>query len=170
MTSLTPTAATTTTMEEWGGGSSSSSSRRREEERAGSVVPEGGAQTTNPPSGGDAGLPDQPAREALRPAKAVNQFYDNGCENCPFFDMVEDMPVVMECTSGFYGGIVSIIEPGRAGWPSFCSSRRPRRGATPCPSRDAPPSTWSWWKADWKPLRGARRMVCPHALVKVLGG
>ena len=74
---------------------------------------EGGAQDDNSTSVAQTpdSLSDLRACKRCGLIKAVNQFYDNGCENCPFFDMVENMPVVTECTSSFFGGVVSIIEP-----------------------------------------------------------
>ena len=46
--------------------------------------------------------------------KTFEQFYEYGCENCPFFEMPDDQERVAECTSSFYGGVVSVIEPGES--------------------------------------------------------
>eukprot|EP00742_Colponemidia_sp_Colp-10_P008573 GILJ01009294.1.p1 GENE.GILJ01009294.1~~GILJ01009294.1.p1 ORF type:complete len:114 (+),score=5.04 GILJ01009294.1:45-386(+) len=43
--------------------------------------------------------------------KTFDQFYNSGCENCPFFDMVGDKERVMDCTSPSYEGIVSMMVP-----------------------------------------------------------
>ncbi|GMH78571.1 hypothetical protein TrVE_jg1841 [Triparma verrucosa] len=46
--------------------------------------------------------------------KTFQQFYDIGCENCPFLEMEEDQTRVTDCTSGYYGGITSIIDPNES--------------------------------------------------------
>lgn len=117
-----------------GGGGGGGQQQQQEEEGGGegfgSVVPEGGAQDDQSPPVAETpdSLTNLRACKRCGLVKAVNQFYDNGCENCPFFDMVEDMPVVMECTSGFYGGIVSIIEPGESWMAKFLQLKEAKAG------------------------------------------
>lgn len=47
--------------------------------------------------------------------KTQEQFYDDGCENCPFLDMVDNMERVNSCTTAFYEGITAVMDP-RDSW------------------------------------------------------
>jgi transcription elongation factor SPT4 len=47
--------------------------------------------------------------------KAQGQFYDEGCENCPFLDMADNMERVNSCTTAFYEGQAAIMDP-RDSW------------------------------------------------------
>lgn len=43
--------------------------------------------------------------------KNNNQFYDDGCENCPFLEMRQDQKRVSECTSAYFEGMVGVMTP-----------------------------------------------------------
>jgi transcription elongation factor SPT4 len=47
--------------------------------------------------------------------KTQEQFYDDGCENCPFLDMVDNMERVNGCTTAFFEGQAAIMDP-RESW------------------------------------------------------
>ena len=47
--------------------------------------------------------------------KTQEQFYDDGCENCPFLDMVDNMERVNNCTTPFFEGQAAIMDP-RESW------------------------------------------------------
>lgn len=47
--------------------------------------------------------------------KTQEQFYDDGCENCPFLDMVDNMERVNNCTTPFFEGQAAIMDP-RDSW------------------------------------------------------
>lgn len=47
--------------------------------------------------------------------KTVNQFVDQGCENCPFLAMAEDSAQVNRCTTPFFEGIAAVMDP-RDSW------------------------------------------------------
>lgn len=47
--------------------------------------------------------------------KTQEQFYDHGCENCPFLDMVDNMERVNSCTTAFFEGQAAIMDP-RESW------------------------------------------------------
>ena len=47
--------------------------------------------------------------------KTYDQFYDRGCDNCPFLDMFEDQKKVSQSTTAFFAGTCSIIDP-KASW------------------------------------------------------
>jgi len=42
--------------------------------------------------------------------KTFTQFYDYGCENCPFFEMEEDNQKVIAITSSFFAGAHGITD------------------------------------------------------------
>jgi transcription elongation factor SPT4 len=43
--------------------------------------------------------------------KTQEQFYDDGCENCVFLDMADNMERVNSCTTAFYDGHVAVMDP-----------------------------------------------------------
>jgi transcription elongation factor SPT4 len=43
--------------------------------------------------------------------KTFNQFYDIGCENCPFLEMSDDSKRVHECTTAYFEGMIAMMEP-----------------------------------------------------------
>ncbi|KAJ3673423.1 hypothetical protein LUZ60_006797 [Juncus effusus] len=47
-----------------------------------------------------------------RLVKTYDQFRENGCENCPFFEM--DNEAVVECTTPNFTGIISVTDPSRS--------------------------------------------------------
>ncbi len=73
------------------------------------------ARSRNPPEASEFVTPD--SLNSLRACKrcglikTFTQFYDIGCENCPFFDMEESNERVGDCTTAFFGGTCSIIDP-----------------------------------------------------------
>jgi transcription elongation factor SPT4 len=46
--------------------------------------------------------------------KTQEQFYEDGCENCPFLDMADNMERVNTCTTAFYEGQAAIMDPGQS--------------------------------------------------------
>jgi transcription elongation factor SPT4 len=47
--------------------------------------------------------------------KTPEQFYDTGCDNCPFLDMEDNMDRVNSCTTPFYEGQAAVMDP-RESW------------------------------------------------------
>lgn len=47
--------------------------------------------------------------------KTQEQFYELGCDNCPFLDMVENSERVNSCTTAFFEGITAVMDP-RDSW------------------------------------------------------
>jgi len=47
--------------------------------------------------------------------KTMEQFFDHGCENCPFLEMIENDPRCMACTTAFFEGQVAVMDP-RESW------------------------------------------------------
>ena len=47
--------------------------------------------------------------------KTQEQFHDEGCENCPFLEMVESIDRVNRCTTPFYEGLTAVMDP-RESW------------------------------------------------------
>jgi transcription elongation factor SPT4 len=47
--------------------------------------------------------------------KTQEQFYDDGCDNCPFLDMVDNMERVNACTTAFFEGQCAVMDP-RESW------------------------------------------------------
>jgi|TARA_B110000305_G_C18799861_1_gene342151 transcription elongation factor SPT4 len=47
----------------------------------------------------------------LNPTHRHQQFFEEGCDNCAFFQMIDDRDRVAECTTPSYSGIVSTIDP-----------------------------------------------------------
>ncbi|CAI5482397.1 unnamed protein product [Closterium sp. NIES-64] len=43
--------------------------------------------------------------------KTYDQFYANGCENCPFFEMDGDEERVKDATTANFSGIISCMDP-----------------------------------------------------------
>jgi transcription elongation factor SPT4 len=43
--------------------------------------------------------------------KTVDQFYDEGCENCPFLRLDGQLPRVMEATTAYYEGMIALVSP-----------------------------------------------------------
>lgn len=43
-----------------------------------------------------------------------DQFYDNGCGNCPHLQMDGDRRRILDCTSSNFSGLISIIEPQKS--------------------------------------------------------
>lgn len=64
---------------------------------------------------GGAGIPLElkKLRACMRCAliKSVDQFYEEGCENCPFLRMDGNSQRVMECTSAYFEGMVALVNP-----------------------------------------------------------
>lgn len=49
-----------------------------------------------------------------RLVKTLDQFYEQGCENCPFLDMVEDRERIDDCTTTEFQGMVAVIDPEKS--------------------------------------------------------
>ena len=82
--------------------------------------------------GGDGGEPLPPKVEELAQAsvptalkglracmrcgiiKTMNQFLENGCENCPFLNMEGDFQRLNQCTTAFFEGQVAVMDPGES--------------------------------------------------------
>mmetsp|Transcript_6897 Transcript_6897/g.14362 ORF Transcript_6897/g.14362 Transcript_6897/m.14362 type:complete len:149 (+) Transcript_6897:113-559(+) len=47
--------------------------------------------------------------------RSLAQFYDEGCPNCPFLEMLEARAAVGECTTAFFEGTVAITD-ARSSW------------------------------------------------------
>jgi len=47
--------------------------------------------------------------------KTYTQFYDNGCENCPFLSMLEDDDKCRSYTTSFFEGQAAVMDP-RESW------------------------------------------------------
>ena len=47
--------------------------------------------------------------------KSQGQFYEEGCENCPFLDLADNMERVNSCTTAFFEGEAAIMDP-RDSW------------------------------------------------------
>eukprot|EP00523_Entomoneis_sp_CCMP467_P020766 CAMPEP_0168843364 /NCGR_PEP_ID=MMETSP0727-20121128/8177_1 /TAXON_ID=265536 /ORGANISM="Amphiprora sp., Strain CCMP467" /LENGTH=154 /DNA_ID=CAMNT_0008896961 /DNA_START=83 /DNA_END=548 /DNA_ORIENTATION=- len=47
--------------------------------------------------------------------KTLGQFVDQGCENCPFLNMLEDGAQVNRCTTPFFEGAAAVMDP-RDSW------------------------------------------------------
>mmetsp|Transcript_30297 Transcript_30297/g.66637 ORF Transcript_30297/g.66637 Transcript_30297/m.66637 type:complete len:138 (-) Transcript_30297:205-618(-) len=47
--------------------------------------------------------------------KTLDQFVENGCENCPFLEMVDDPEKCNICTTAFYEGQAAVMDP-RESW------------------------------------------------------
>jgi len=47
--------------------------------------------------------------------KTMGQFMDNGCENCPFLNMVDNADRVNMCVTPFFEGQVAVMDP-RESW------------------------------------------------------
>jgi transcription elongation factor SPT4 len=43
--------------------------------------------------------------------KSQEQFYEDGCENCVFLGMADNMERVNRCTTAFYDGHVAVTDP-----------------------------------------------------------
>jgi transcription elongation factor SPT4 len=43
--------------------------------------------------------------------KTQEQFYEAGCENCPFLDMADNLERVNGCTTAFFDGQVAVMDP-----------------------------------------------------------
>ncbi|XP_024377399.1 transcription elongation factor SPT4 homolog 2 [Physcomitrium patens] len=43
--------------------------------------------------------------------KTYDQFKENGCENCLFFNMDKDHDRVLECTTPNFAGVISCMDP-----------------------------------------------------------
>ena len=43
--------------------------------------------------------------------KTMDQFLDEGCENCPFLSMADDTQQANKCTTAFYEGQVAVMDP-----------------------------------------------------------
>jgi len=58
--------------------------------------------------------------------KTFDQFYDMGCENCPFLDMFEEQEKVSKCTSAFFAGTCAVVDPSQswmAKWLQIASAK-----------------------------------------------
>ncbi|CAB9505356.1 Transcription elongation factor SPT4 [Seminavis robusta] len=47
--------------------------------------------------------------------KTLDQFINEGCENCPFLDMVDNHERTSMCTTAFYEGHAAVMDP-RESW------------------------------------------------------
>ncbi|CAJ1942618.1 unnamed protein product [Cylindrotheca closterium] len=47
--------------------------------------------------------------------KTLDQFMNEGCENCPFLDMIDNQDQCNSCTTAFFEGQVAIMDP-RESW------------------------------------------------------
>mmetsp|Transcript_18357 Transcript_18357/g.30458 ORF Transcript_18357/g.30458 Transcript_18357/m.30458 type:complete len:143 (+) Transcript_18357:148-576(+) len=47
--------------------------------------------------------------------KTLDQFLDEGCDNCPFLDMADNPDRANACTSAFYEGQAAVMDP-RESW------------------------------------------------------
>jgi transcription elongation factor SPT4 len=43
--------------------------------------------------------------------KCFDQFYQDGCENCPFLELADRQDRVGSCTTSDFGGIVAMMKP-----------------------------------------------------------
>ena len=43
--------------------------------------------------------------------KTVDQFYEDGCENCSFLRLENNLNRVMECTSAYFEGMIALVNP-----------------------------------------------------------
>ena len=43
--------------------------------------------------------------------KTQEQFYEDGCENCPFLDMIDNYDRTNACTTAFFDGHVAVMDP-----------------------------------------------------------
>eukprot|EP01024_Parvocaulis_polyphysoides_P060814 TRINITY_DN666_c0_g1_i1.p3 TRINITY_DN666_c0_g1~~TRINITY_DN666_c0_g1_i1.p3 ORF type:complete len:114 (+),score=12.81 TRINITY_DN666_c0_g1_i1:94-435(+) len=59
--------------------------------------------------------------------KDFSQFFEQGCENCPFLEMVGDRSRVQECTTAHFSGLAAIIRPNQ----SWCSKWLRLNGCIP---------------------------------------
>ncbi|GAX23229.1 transcription elongation factor SPT4 [Fistulifera solaris] len=46
--------------------------------------------------------------------KTQGQFYDEGCENCPFLEMTDNVERVNSCTTAFFEGTAAVMDPGES--------------------------------------------------------
>ena len=64
---------------------------------------------------GSAGIPSEMKRlracKRCALIKTVDQFYDDGCENCPFLRLENNLGKVMECTSAYFEGMIALVNP-----------------------------------------------------------
>ena len=51
----------------------------------------------------------------MNPTHRHQQFFEEGCDNCAFFQMIDDRDRVAECTTPSYSGVVSVIDP-KSSW------------------------------------------------------
>mmetsp|Transcript_35014 Transcript_35014/g.35653 ORF Transcript_35014/g.35653 Transcript_35014/m.35653 type:complete len:124 (+) Transcript_35014:172-543(+) len=62
-----------------------------------------------------ADIPDKfkDARACLRCSliKTFQQFYDTGCENCPFLQMEGNNNKIQSCTTAFFEGTIALLDP-----------------------------------------------------------
>ena len=57
--------------------------------------------------------------------KTFQQFYEDGCENCPFLDLKEDRTRVLDTTTEYFHGLVSMTNPSRSWvskWTRVCNA------------------------------------------------
>lgn len=47
--------------------------------------------------------------------KTTQQFMEQGCENCPFLNLADDIVQVNKCTTAFYEGHTAVMDP-RESW------------------------------------------------------
>ncbi|PSC73674.1 transcription elongation factor SPT4-like protein 2-like [Micractinium conductrix] len=62
-----------------------------------------------------------------RLVKTFEQFYEQGCENCPFLEMEGDRERVFDCTTSEFKGMVSVVDPTS----SWCAKWLHLRKAVP---------------------------------------
>ncbi|XRA97716.1 transcription elongation factor SPT4 [Pycnococcus provasolii] len=64
-----------------------------------------------------ANIPDTFRKQKLRACmrcyliKSSEQFYDQGCENCPFLHLEGDLTQVHDCTTTAFSGLLAITKP-----------------------------------------------------------
>jgi len=47
--------------------------------------------------------------------KTIDQFIKDGCENCPFLEMIDNTEKASSCTTAFFEGQVAVMDP-RESW------------------------------------------------------
>ena len=87
-----------------------------------------GADGSEPSAPRFAGIPDSltehRACKRCGLIKTFTQFYDAGCENCPFFEMEEINEKVLSCTSSFYAGFHAILDPKESWMAKWMQTRQ----------------------------------------------
>lgn len=58
-----------------------------------------------------------------RLVKTLEQFYDQGCENCTFLDMEGDRERIEDCTTTEFHGLLAVVDP-EGSWTSKWTHHR----------------------------------------------